>query len=263
MLDRILAHKRVELARARAERPLEEVRAQAADAPSPRDLVAALLSPGPMPRPRIIAEIKRRSPSAGPLRPEADAVEIAQRYMLAGAAAISVLTDEEFFGGSLGDLSAVRAGTRLPVLRKDFVLDVYEIWRARAAGADAVLLIAAALEPSALAELAAACRDLGMTALVEIHAETELPAALDAKPQLLGINHRDLRTFAMDRELFARLRPLVPAELPLVAESGIRTAEDVRRLGAAGAAAVLVGESLMRAPDPGEALRALLVGSDG
>ncbi len=246
---------------ARSVLPLADVKAQLADAPPVRDFYAALRE-GDLPRPRIIAEIKRRSPSAGDIRPRANAVEIAQQYMLNGAAAISVLTDVEFFGGSLVDLVAVRAGTRLPILRKDFIIEPYMVWRARAAGADAVLLIVTALEADTLVELAELAAELGLATLVEVHSEKELEQAmrLDPAPRIIGVNHRNLRTFEVDMTLAARLRKLLPAEVVVVAESGIKTADDVRHMGEAGCDAVLVGETLMRAPDPGAALRELLRG---
>jgi len=261
ILERILVAKRREMEEARAVLPLADVKAQVDDAPPVRDFYAALRE-GAQPRPRFIAEIKRRSPSGGDIRPRANAVEIAQQYMLNGAAAISVLTDVEFFGGSLIDLVAVRAGTRLPILRKDFVIDPYMVWRARAAGADAVLLIVTALEPDTLVELAALVAELGMVSLIEVHSQKELEQAmqLDPAPRIIGVNHRDLRTFEMDMTLAARLRKQLPAEVAVVAESGIKTTEDVRHMGEAGCDAVLVGETLMRAPDPGVALRELLRG---
>jgi len=260
VLDRILAHKRNEIEALRTSVPLSDVRAQARDAPPPQDLLAALRE-GALPRPRVIAEIKRRSPSGGELRKHTNAVEIAQQYMLAGAAALPVVTDIEFFGGSLLDLAAVRTGTRLPVLRKDFILDPYQVWRSRAVGADAILLIVAAHEDSErLVELHGLILELGMTPLVEVHTAPELEIALAAGARLIGVNHRDLRTLDIDMTLTARLRPQVPREVTLVAESGIKTADDVRRLGASGADAVLVGETLMRAPDPGAALKELMAG---
>src|SRR5262249_18516703 len=161
----------------------------------------------------------------------------------------------EFFGGSLEDLSAVRAGTRLPVLRKDFLLDPYDVYRARAAGADAILLIAAALDQATLCEMADLARELGLGALVQIHGEEGVGAALAVRTGLVGINHRDLRNFEIDLTLTARLRPRLPADTVVVAESGIRGHGDLVALAAAGADAVLIGETLMRAPDPGDALR--------
>jgi indole-3-glycerol phosphate synthase len=275
VLERILVAKRREVEEARAVLPLADVKEQAKDAPPARDLYVALRperSEGgvhrvpvqltPPPRPRIIAEIKRRSPTAGEIRPRANAVEIAQQYMLAGAAAISVLTDVEFFGGSMIDLVAVRAGTPLPILRKDFVIDPYMVWRSRAAGADAVLLIVAAVERDELVELSELTAELKMAALIEVHSEKELEQAmmLDPTPRIVGINHRNLHTFEMDMTLSARLRKQLPAEVAVVAESGIQTADDMRQMGEAGCDAVLVGETLMRAADPGQALRELLRG---
>jgi indole-3-glycerol phosphate synthase len=261
IFERILEAKRREVEEARALVSLGDVKAQVPDAPPPRDFAAALRE-GPLAHPRIIAEFKRRSPSGGELRPRANAVEITQQYMLAGAAALSVLTDVEFFGGSLVDLVAVRAGTRLPVLRKDFIIDPYMVWRSRAAGADAVLLIVTALEQRLLEDLAGLAGDLGMTALVEVHAEDELERALllSPRPSVVGINHRDLRTLQMDLSLCERLRPRLPPSIVCVAESGLKTSADVARMRHAGADAVLVGDTLLRAADPGLALRELLRG---
>jgi indole-3-glycerol phosphate synthase len=265
-LSRILVAKRRELEEAKALLPLADVKAQVHDAPPARDFCAALrgnAAPTGQPGSRrlaVIAEFKRRSPSGGEIRAHANAVEVAQQYMLAGAQALSVLTDVEFFGGSLVDLVAVRAGTRLPVLRKDFIIDPYMIWRARAAGADAVLLIVAALEDPDLLELADLARDLGMTALVEVHSEGELERALAAKPAAIGFNHRDLRTLEMDLSLSEKLKKLVPPGIVTVAESGLRTSADLRRMRDVGVDAVLIGETLLRAPDPGAALRQLVAG---
>ena len=259
ILDRILDKKREELAEAKRRVSVEDLRLQAGDAPPAQNFRAAFRG-GTLPRPRIIAEVKRRSPSAGAIREGAHAVEIAQQYMRAGAAAISVLTDETFFGGSLADLSAVRAGTRVPVLRKDFLIDPYEVVRSRAAGADAVLLIVAALSPSLLAELMGETKALGMAALVEVHSEDEMAVALSAQADVVGVNHRNLKTFEVDTGLSVRLRKSVPDEVVLIAESGIGSADDMRRLAAAKIDGALVGESLMRAPDIGVALKALLAG---
>jgi indole-3-glycerol phosphate synthase len=261
VLERILVAKRREMEEARAVLPLADVKAQVDDAPPVRNFYDALRL-GSQPFPRVIAEFKRRSPSAGDIRPRANAVEVAQQYQLNGASAISVLTDVEFFGGSLIDLVAVRAGTRLPILRKDFIVDPYMVWRARAAGSDAVLLIVTALERDEMQELAGLTAELGMLAVVEVHSEKELEAALmlDPVPQIIGVNHRNLRTFDVDMTLAARLRKQVPAEIAFVAESGIKNADDVRMMREVGCDAVLVGETLMRAPDPGEALRELMRG---
>jgi indole-3-glycerol phosphate synthase len=255
ILAEILAAKADEVAVARAARPAAEL--ERAIAGAPRSLRAALRRPAGQ-RVRAIAEIKRASPSAGPIRPGADPAAIARDYAAAGAAAISVLTDRRYFDGDLGFLAAVRAAVALPLLRKDFLIDPYQVVEARAAGADAVLLIVAAVDDGALAVLLAESRRLGMDALVEVHSEAECERALGAGAELIGVNHRDLATFTMDMGLTARLRAVVPADLVLVAESGIKTAADVAAMAAAGADAILVGESLMRAPSPGEALRALL-----
>jgi indole-3-glycerol phosphate synthase len=221
-----------------------------------RSLVTALTrSPGqPV---RVLAEIKRASPSAGPIRPNADPADIAEHYAAGGAAAISVLTDRVYFDGELGFLARCRDRVSLPLLRKDFVIDAYQIAEARAAGADAILLIVAALANAQLAELVAAAEDYELDALVEVHDVREATAALAAGATLVGVNHRDLRTFHIDMSLTGAIAPMLPPSTVLVAESGIRTAADVQLLGAVGAHAVLVGEQLMRAADPGEALRAL------
>jgi indole-3-glycerol phosphate synthase len=252
ILQRIVARKREEVAALRA--GAAELRARAADAPAPLGFAAALRRPAEV---RLLAEVKRRSPSAGPIRPDANAPTVAGWYRDAGAAAVSVLTDREFFGGSLDDLRRVRAAVELPLLRKDFVIDPLQVWEARAAGADAVLLIVRILEDARMADLLALAAELGMAALVEAHDAAEVRRALDAGATLLGINNRDLDTFRTDLELSVRLAPGVPAGVTLVAERGIRTAADVARLGAAGVDAVLVGESLMRQPDVPAAAAAL------
>jgi indole-3-glycerol phosphate synthase len=257
ILAEILARKREEIAAARAVRPLAEVAAAARAAGPVRGLMDALRRAPGQPV-RAIAEIKRASPSAGPIRPGADPADIAREYAAAGAAAISVLTDEKFFDGRLEFLAAVRGATGLPLLRKDFIVDPYQIVEARAAGADGVLLIAAALAASQLAELMAEAAGHRLDALVEVHSEAEAEAALAAGARLIGVNHRDLASFTIDMGLTARLAPRLPPDAVLVAESGIQSADDVRALGEAGAHAILVGEALMRAPSPGAALDRLL-----
>lgn len=256
ILDRILEVKRGEVAAARVERPLAELEAAARDADDARGLQRALTRAAGEPV-RVIAEIKRASPSAGPIRPGADPAEIAIAYARGGASALSVLTDRQFFDGDLSFLARCRAVVPLPLLRKDFVIDAYQLAEARAAGADGALLIVAALSPAQLGELLAAARGYGLDALVEVHDLDEVEVALAAGATLLGVNHRDLRTFTMDMTLTQQIAPRVPAGVVLVGESGIRTAADVEMLGAAGAHAVLVGEQLMRAASPGDALRAL------
>ncbi len=245
ILERIVRWKHDEIERHKHRRPPELVRAEAAMAPRPRDFEAALRGPGVA----LIAEVKRASPSKGLLRHDFDAVGLARAYEANGAVAISVLTDQHFFQGNIGHLQAVRRAVRLPVLRKDFILDPYQVYEARAAGADAVLLIVAALGDTALAELHELARELGMAALVEVHDEAELERALRLSPTLVGINNRDLRTFQVDLNTTARLRPLIPAGTLVVAESGVHTAADVRRLAEMGVDAMLVGEALVRAKD--------------
>jgi indole-3-glycerol phosphate synthase len=225
------------------------------DLPPARSLRAALRQPG---RVTAIAEFKRRSPSAGWLREGAQVEELALAYVGSGASALSVLTDQPFFGGSLSDLVKARATVGVPILRKDFIVDEYQLAEARAAGADAVLLIVAALDAAALATLHAASERWGLETLVEIHDAAEAARAVDLGAQIIGVNHRDLRTFTLDRELAIRSRGAIPRDRILVAESGIRGAADVRRMRDAEIDAVLVGETLMRAAAPGVALAELL-----
>lgn len=260
ILAEILEAKRAEVAAAVAARPLSAVLAACADAPVPRGLRKALWRPAGEPL-RVIAEIKRASPSAGPIRPGAVPEDVAREYRDGGAAALSVLTDERFFDGRLEFLPRVRAAVELPLLRKDFVIDPYQVAEARAAGADAVLLIVAALDGAQLAELSAAAGEHGLDALVEVHSEAEAERALAVGATLVGVNHRDLATFTIDMGLTGRLAASVPEDVVLVAESGIKGAADLRALAAAGAHAVLVGETLMRAPSPGQALRELREGA--
>ncbi len=257
ILAKILATKRDEVAAARAARSVDELEAACANAPAPRSLRDALSRPAGAPM-RAIAEVKRASPSAGPIRPDADPVAIAREYEAAGASAVSVLTDVQYFDGSLAYLRDVRAAIAPPVLRKDFLIDPYQVVEARAAGADAVLLIVAALDDDTLRALLGEAARLGMDALVEAHSEAETDRAVAAGATVVGVNHRNLADFSIDMSLTGRMRAKVPDDLVLVAESGIRTAADVRALAEAGADAILVGETLMRAPSPGDALRELL-----
>lgn len=254
-LDAILARKREEVAALRGAHPEAELRARLADAPPARDLAAALSSRGGPTR--VIAEVKRASPSAGAIAAGLDAVAQARRYQAAGAAAISVLTDGPGFGGSLQDLVAVRQAVSLPVLRKDFTVDAWQLVEARAAGADAALLIVAALPGDALRRLHDRCGELGLQALVEVHDAAEAERALDVGARLVGVNNRELHTFQVDLATSERLVPTFPPGVKGVAESGVRTAADARRLRAAGAPNLLVGEALVRAPDPGALLREL------
>jgi indole-3-glycerol phosphate synthase len=252
-LSDILARKRDEVEAARRALPEPELRARLRDVPAPRGFEAAL-SPRGGPA-RIVAEVKRASPSLGAIRTGLDAPAQARAYAAAGAAAISVLTDGPGFGGSLADLAAVRAAVDVPLLRKDFVLDGYQLLEARAHGADAALLIVAALDDAALRDLLAGCSELGLAALVEVHDEAEVDAALRAGARVVGVNNRNLATFAVDLAVSERLLPRLPDAVRGVAESGVRTAGDARRLRRAGAANLLVGEALVRAPDPGALLR--------
>ena len=267
-LDEIFAHKRTEIAGQKAALPLAELTALAAAAPPPRDFIAALRQTRP--GPALIAEIKRGSPSRGLLVADFDPLRLAAIYSDNGAAAISVLTDERFFGGSLNDLRAVaeqmrsRRAQGLPLLRKDFIFDPYQVYQARAAGADAILLIVASLAPARLAELLALAHALGMAALVETHDEAELEIALASRGRLVGINNRNLHDFTVSLETTERLARRVPAEVCLVAESGIFTAEDAARLawveregGGRGVDAILVGEALVTAADVAAKVRAL------
>lgn len=254
ILDEIIRWKRKEIAHCKRARPQEAVQAEMALAPPLRDFVAALRGPGIC----LIAEVKRASPSKGLLRHDFDAVALACEYEANGAAAVSVLTDQRFFQGDLGHLQAVRQNVGLPVLRKDFILDPYQVYEARAAGADAILLIVAALSDGELASLYRLVRELGMAALVEVHNAAELERALHIRPRLVGVNNRDLRTFEVNLETTARLRPLIPTEVTLVAESGVHTRADVTRLEAIGADAMLVGESLVQAEDIGRKIQELI-----
>jgi indole-3-glycerol phosphate synthase len=220
----------------------------------PKDFLAALRGP----HLRVIAEMKQRTPSMGVLAEDYHPADVAHRYEEGGAAAISVLTHMAGFGGRLEHVRMVRAATALPILRKDFVTDPYEIAEARACGADAVLLIVAALEREQLRDLVAVSRSRDVAALVEVHDEAETAAALEAGARAVGVNHRDLRDFSVDLGLTGRLRKLVPPEVVLVAESGIHSAADARRMREAGADAILVGELLMRAADPAAQIKELV-----
>jgi len=255
ILDEILARTRADLPARKERQPLEALARAAAARPLARSLRAALRRPG---RVTAIAEFKRRSPSLGWIREDADVAAVTAAYARGGAAALSVLTDGPFFGGSLDDLARARQVVDLPILRKDFIVDEYQIVEARAAGADAVLLIVAALDDPTLRALHAACQRVGVEALVEAHDAAEVARATALGASMIGINHRDLRTFTLDRELALRLRPAIPRDVVVVGESGIRDATDLHRLGAGGIDAVLVGETLMRADDPGGVLGELL-----
>ena len=258
-LDRILEAKRVEVAERQREIPLETLKRRAGEAPAPRDMVAALRKPGL----GVLAEVKRRSPSRGPLRPDLDAPALARQYEEGGCVAVSVLTEGPHFGARHDDLPAVRGAVSVPVLRKDFMLSDYQIWEARAMGADAVLLIVAALHMETLVRLTGIAERLGMTALVEVHSAEEVGLALEAGARLVGINNRDLHSFRVDLAVSQQLRPLIPAEVAVVAESGISVPSDAAGLHRLGVDAILVGEALVTAEDPAAAVRAMSIGSAG
>ncbi|MEQ9399261.1 MAG: indole-3-glycerol phosphate synthase TrpC [Longimicrobiales bacterium] len=252
ILRRIVATKQDELGRLRPR--TRELERAAAAAPPARGFEAALRGGGSV---SLIAECKRRSPGAGDIRPGLDPVELTRDYEEGGAAALSVLTDETYFGGALADLATVRSAVGLPVLRKDFTLDALHVLEARGGGADAVLLIVRILDDATLATLLREAGDLGMDVLVEAHDAMEVERALEAGATLLGINNRDLATFTTDLDTTLRLLERVPPEVAVVSESGIRSRADVALLGEAGVDAILVGETLLRAEAPGAAARAL------
>jgi len=257
ILQRILATKREEVAAARHAVPSAEVELHARAAPPPRDFVGAIRARLAAGRPAVIAEIKRASPSKGLLREDFDAAAIAKGYEAAGAACLSVLTDGQYFQGAGEHLVAARAACALPVLRKDFIVDPYQVLEARAMGADCVLLIVAALKIADMNSLEALARDLGMAVLVEVHDAGELDDALTLQTPLIGVNNRNLRSFETHLETTLELLPRIPAGRIVVTESGIQSAEDVRRMRAAGVRAFLVGEAFMRVAAPGAALRTL------
>ncbi len=255
VLDAILERTRERVAVERERRPLGYLQASVRAAPPPRPFARALERSGGI---NVIAEYKRRSPSRGPIREDLAPGDVARRYQEAGAAAMSVLTDQAFFGGCIEHLAEARANTSLPVLRKDFVVDPWQIWEARAAGADAVLLIVAALHDTELRDLLAVVREAGMDALVEVHEPGELDSALAAGARLVGVNNRNLKTLAVSLRVSLDLLPGIPDDVVAVSESGIRTGTDARALREAGFDAFLIGEQLMAAPDPGGALQRLI-----
>ncbi|MCW2724563.1 MAG: indole-3-glycerol phosphate synthase [Frankiales bacterium] len=254
VLDDILVGTREDLAARQAARPLEAVKEQAADRPAALDGYAALRQPGV----GVIAEVKRSSPSKGALAAIADPAGLAADYEAGGAAVISVLTERRRFGGTLADLDAVRARVDAPVLRKDFVVTSYQVWEARAHGADLVLLIVAALDQNALVSLVERTESLGMTPLVEVHDEAELDRALAAGARVIGVNARDLKTLEVDRSVFGRLAPRIPDGVVKIAESGVRGPHDLLAYAAHGADAVLVGEGVVTGGNPRQAVADLV-----
>lgn len=263
ILERILAVKREEVVAAQRARPGARVAQQARAAPAARDFAGALRAQCASGRPAVIAEVKKASPSKGLLRPQFDPAAIAASYERHGAACLSVLTDQQFFQGSLDDLRLARATCNLPVLRKDFVIDPYQIHEARAVGADCVLLIVAALDDHALRDLESVARELSMAVLLEVHDAQELDRALRLRSELIGINNRNLRTFETKLETTLALAARMPPDRLVVTESGILVPADVARLREAGIGSFLVGEAFMRAADPGAELRRLFFPEHG
>ena len=257
ILNRILARKVEEIAERSARLPLAELRARVADQPDTRGFAAALESRVEAGRAAVIAEIKKASTIKGVIRADFDPVAIAQSYQRGGASCLSVLTDVDFFQGADAYLQQVRAACGLPLLRKDFTIDAYQVYEARVIGADCILLIAAALDDETLMDLALLAADLDLDVLVEVHDGDELERALEIPAPLIGINNRNLRSFEVSLETSVNLRRNVPAERLLVSESGIATREDVAHLRTAGIHAFLVGEAFMRATDPGSELQRL------
>ncbi|GAB3461411.1 indole-3-glycerol phosphate synthase TrpC [Streptomonospora sediminis] len=254
VLDEIVEGVRADLADRQAAAPLERLKEAAESVPWPQDVAAALRSPGV----QVIAEVKRSSPSKGALAEITDPAALARDYAAGGAALISVLTEQRRFKGSIADLDTVRAAVPTPLLRKDFVISSYQLWEARLHGADAVLLIVAALEQQALISLVERARSLGLTPLVEVHTADEVTRALDAGATVIGVNARDLRTLQVDRDTFSRLAPLIPADRVRVAESGVRGPHDLLAYAGHGADAVLVGESLVSGRHPRDAVADLV-----
>jgi indole-3-glycerol phosphate synthase len=254
VLDEIIEGVRLDLAEREAVVPLDDVKAAAMRAPEALDPMPAFRSPGVS----VIAEVKRSSPSKGPLAAIPDPARLAAEYAGGGAAAISVLTEQRRFGGSLQDLKAVRATVDVPVLRKDFIVTSYQLFEARAAGADLALLIVAALDQNELTGLLDRATSIGLTTLVEVHDEEEVARAVDAGAELIGVNARNLRTLEVDRDTFRRLRPLIPDDVVTVAESGVRGPHDVFEYAKLGAGVVLVGETLVKGDDPRTAVADLV-----
>jgi len=258
ILDRIIAAKRDEIARRRADRTLAELKSIVADLPPPRDFAGELKTRAAASGDAVIAEIKRASPSAGIIRADFDPAEIAQSYQHGGATCLSVLTDEGFFSGQNAFLVEARKACSLPVLRKDFIIDPWQVIETRAIGADAMLLIVAALDDDQLAELAQLGTELGLSVLVEVHDDADMERALAVPGNLVGINNRDLRRLNTDLDTSLRLAPKVPSNRLVIAESGIHSPADLQHLQAGGIGAFLIGESLMRQPEPGAALARLI-----
>jgi indole-3-glycerol phosphate synthase len=249
ILDKIIENKRSEVVKAKISKPLELLKSELQDLEKTRDFYQSLRPDGAT---KVIAEIKCASPSKGVLRPDFNPVEISKSYAREGASAISVLTDSRFFKGSLDHLRDIRSSVEIPLLRKDFIIDPYQVYESRFYGADAILLIAAALDSTILKQL------LELAHSLEIHNEAELEKAIQAGSKIIGINNRDLKTFNVSLETSLRLCRLIPTGKIVISESGISSVDDIKRLKSAGISVLLIGETFMRAPEPGEALRKLL-----
>ncbi len=256
ILDKIISHKKIEIAASKQEVAPNVLEAKLTDADKTRPFKKAISGPGGI---NLIAEIKKASPSRGVIRDGFDPVEMAEVYEENGAAAISVLTDKKFFQGSINFLPEVRRTTGIPLLRKDFIIDEYQIYESRAYGADALLLIAAVLSREEMDSFLSLSRDLGLDCLVEVHSEEEVSKVLETSAEIIGINNRSLRTFEVDLSTTLRLKRLIPSNKIVVSESGIRSREEVRLLAGEGIAAVLVGESLLRSEDIGKKVRELVI----
>lgn len=258
ILDKIVKHKLGEIVTAKSAVPIAEVESACRTAPPTRDFLKALTTGDQAKKVSLIAEVKKASPSKGIIREDFSPVEIARAYSEHGASCISVLTDEQFFQGHLDFLKEIRGSVDTPLLRKDFILDPYQVYEARAAGADAVLLIAECLKPSQMKELHDLICELGMTPLVELYAAANIDSVLACDPVLVGVNNRDLNTFEIDLQHSLNVKKSLPSEIAMVSESGIFTNEDVRLMQANAVDAILVGESLMRCEDIGQAVKQLL-----
>jgi indole-3-glycerol phosphate synthase len=259
ILDEIIQNKTSEVEISKTSLPLEQIQEQIKDALPSRNFFDAINPKGEL---KIISEVKHASPSKGVFREDFDPVQIAKSYSRGGASAISVLTDEKYFRGSLSFLKNIRAEVDTPLLRKDFIVDPYQVYEARLFGADAILLIVAALDQSVLTELLGLTHFLDMSAIVEVHDEVELERALDAGARIIGINNRDLRTFDVDLNVSINLSKKVPEDKIVVAESGISSIEDIDRLRGEGVHVFLIGETFMKAPDPGQKLKELIESSN-
>jgi indole-3-glycerol phosphate synthase len=256
ILNKIIENKRVEVERAKKSISLDFLKSELQNLDKTKGFCESIRPDGST---KVIAEIKCASPSKGLLRPDFNPVEISKSYSRGGASAISVLTDSRFFKGSLNHLRDVRSSVEIPLLRKDFIIDLYQVYESRFYGADAILLIVAALDSTILKELLELARLLDMDAIVEIHDEAELDKALQAGSKIIGINNRDLKTFDVSLETSLRLCKLIPREKLIISESGIGSSDDIKRLKSAGINVLLIGETFMRSPDPGEELRKLLL----